>query len=89
MVFTLAWSRLHETTVTLDLLESATPVKLAIVYGHVRAAVTHVGTAICHQVHRLNDREGLHMQLVADGCIVMTQGADVSFADFPHAAIDQ
>ena len=87
--FTFSWRCLHEAAVTLNLLESATPVKLAIVNGHIRAAVAHVCTAIFHQVYRLNDSEGLHMQFVANGCIILTHGADVLFADFPHAAIDQ
>ena len=87
--FTFARGSIHKTAVALDLLEPATPVKLTIVDGHVRAAVAHVCTSICHQVHRLDNRERLHMHFVADGRFVMTHGAQETFTDFPHTGINK
>jgi len=38
--------------------------QLAVVVGHVRAAVAHIGSAVGHDVRRLNDADALHVHRI-------------------------
>lgn len=51
---------------TLQLVEPAAPHQLAIVDGHVGAAIAHVGLAVGHHVDRLDERDALDVEAAAD-----------------------
>ena len=55
------WHRMNKAAVGFYFLQPATPVKFAVVNGHIRTTIAHVGLAVLHQINWLDDRNSLQV----------------------------